>query len=484
MLIEAISAQAKSHPDRVAYENRTETLTYRALWDKASALAGALTKESGPVMVLGEKEAELPVAFLACLLAGRPYLPADPGQPIARLERIRQVAGAHTVLCCGDYPAVLGGVRPRDLLQHSVSAPLPPRNDDPDAYWIFTSGSTGEPKGVRISLRALEHFVRWMLSLPAVAGCTQGVVVNTARFSFDLSIADLWPTFAAGGTLRALEPAEQSDLSTLFAALARSGAERMTCTPTFARLCLCDPAFCRDLLPTLKTIFLCGEVLPPRTAAMLRQRFAGLRVINAYGPTEATCAVCAVEVTGVDEPLPVGETATAASRLLVLGPDGVPQPDGCRGEIAISGQSVGRGYVGAPAGGFGVLDDAPLYRTGDEGIIRNGLLWYLGRLDRQIKYKGYRIEPGEIEAALFSWPEVRAAAVLPLRRAGEVLGLAAVIEWQGLPLSPTACKDRLREALPAYFVPRRWCTVDQMPVNFRGKCDFQMLERMLRNGTL
>ena len=355
-----------------------------------------------------------------------------------------------------------------------------PDNPLRDAYWLFTSGSTGTPKGVRISLAALENFVEWMLSIPVIAKCGQGITVNQSQFSFDLSVADLWPCFAAGATVWALEREEQQDLTVLYRALQQSNAVRLTCTPSFIRLCLCDEMFSQQLMPQLKTIFLCGEVLPSRTVETLHERFPQLSIINAYGPTEAACAVCAVEVQERSGTLPVGEVKSAASTLLILDEDRVPLPEGTPGEIAIVGKSVGNGYVGAFQGGFGSFAGERLYCTGDKGMIRDGLLWYFGRIDRQIKYKGYRIEPGEIEAALLCWKEVNAAAVLPIQKAGEVRGLAAIVEWNGKELPLSECKQRLLSALPSYMLPKRWIAVEKMPMNERGKCDFHALERMLQ----
>lgn len=483
MLLEVIARHARQTPERPAYQNRTQTLTYGELWRFACALAVRLQRGTGPVLVCGEKETGMPVCFLACLIAGRPWLPVDPQQPVERLLKIRRQAGDADALCCGSHPsaAALDAVQAEPLFLGSEALAPEHFARDPgrDAYWIFTSGSTGAPKGVRISLSALENFVQWMLSLPAVAACGEGVSVNQACFSFDLSVADLWPAFAAGGTVRALEPAEQDELSALYDALGHSGARRLVCTPSFARLCLCDAVFCRELLPGLETVFFCGETLAPRTVKMLEKRFDGLRILNAYGPTEAACAVCAVEVQGREGVLPVGRLADAASRLLILDEQGTPLPEGTSGEIAITGPSVGEGYIGGKAGGFGSFEGQRIYRTGDEGVIRQGLLWHLGRRDRQIKYKGYRIEPGEVEAAILGWNEVRAAAVLPIRAGGEVRGLAAVVEWEKAPLAPAECAARLRQTLPDYMLPRRWHAVERMPVNERGKCDLAALERMM-----
>ncbi len=485
MLLEAIARHARQTPARRAYQNRTQTLTYGELWRSASVLATRLRAGTGPVLICGEKEAGMPVCFLACLMAGRPWLPVDPQQPQERLLKIRSQADPAEVLCCGSHAAAaaLRAVQAEPLFCKSEALAPAQFAADPgrDAYWMFTSGSTGAPKGVRIPLSALENFVEWMCGLPAVAACGTGVSVNQARFSFDLSVADLWPAFAMGGTVRALEPAEQADLPALYEALGSSGARRLVCTPSFVRLCLCDTAFCRTLLPDLETVFFCGETLAPRTVKTLEKRFGGLHILNAYGPTEAACAVCAVEVQGREGSLPVGCAENAASRLLILDEGGAPLPDGAPSEIAIAGPSVGRGYIGGEAGGFGTLAGQKLYRTGDQGVLRDGLLWHLGRRDRQIKYKGYRIEPREVEAAILGWDEARAAAVLPIRAGDEVRGLAAVVEWETAPLTPSECKARLRRTLPDYMLPRRWRAVERMPVNERGKCDLAALERMLKD---
>lgn len=385
MLLEAIARHASQTPARPAYQNRTQTLTYGQLWRAARALAVRLRAGTGPVLICGEKETGMPVCFLGCLMAGRPWLPVDPQQPAERLLKIRRLSGAADVLCWGSHPAAaaLGAVQAEPLFgaEELLDPAQFAADPDRDAYWMFTSGSTGTPKGVRIPLSALENFVEWMLGLPAVAACGTGVSVNQARFSFDLSVADLWPTFAAGGTVWALETAEQGDLPALYEALGRSGARRLVCTPSFARLCLCDAAFCKDLLPHLETVFFCGETLAPRTVRTLEKRFEGLRILNAYGPTEAACAVAAVEVQGREGTLPVGRVADAASRLLILDEQGEPRPEGLPGEIAIAGPSVGSGYIGGEAGGFGRFNGEKLYRTGDEGVIRDGLLWHLGRRD-------------------------------------------------------------------------------------------------------
>lgn len=484
MLLEEIACHARRQPNKTAYQNRTQTLCYGELWEKANRLAGYLRKETGPVMIFGEKQIQMPIAFLACMIVGRPYLPVDPKQPQERIEQIQRQANAKTIICCGEYPSAkqLGATAIDSLCQiERKQATAANNNPNRDVYWLFTSGSSGIPKGVRISMEALENFVGWILSIRAIGDCIEGVTLNQAQFSFDLSVADLWPCFAAGGTVRALEWEEQREFSSLYAAMQQSGAQWLTCTPSFARFCLCDRQFCRELLPNLKTIFFCGETLSANTAQTLWERFAGLRIVNAYGPTEATCAVCAVEIPNGAKQIPAGEIKSAASDLLICNQNGKEEKDGVAGEIVIVGKSVGNGYVGNLAGGFAMRKGERIYRTGDRGMIRDGFLWYLGRMDRQIKYKGYRIEPGEIEEAILSWKEVRAAAVLPVMKQDEVRFLTAVVEWKEEPLPVSVCRERMLRCLPPYMQPKQWKTVERIPMNNRGKRDLHALERMLQN---
>ncbi len=486
-LLKQIARQAALQGEKCAYRSRGGALTYTQLWEKAAALAGFLAGQDSPVLVCGGKEPLMPVCFLACLLAGRPFVPCEADAPPERLAYIREASAAGTILAAAPAPPALAGPCLAEAPEiERLCAQTPPIRELPanpgrDAYILFTSGSTGRPKGVRIPVSALEHFTRWFSGLPGCRDCVEDTTINQARFSFDLSVADLWPAWAAGGTVFALDSTQQADLALLYAALGESGGARLTATPSFLRLCLCDAAFCQELLPRLRCVFLCGETLPARTARQFRERFPGARLLNAYGPTEATCAVCTAEITGEMEPLPVGEVATAASELLILGPEGEPLPEGEPGEIAIAGPSVGRGYIGAAGGGFGCWRGRALYRTGDRGKIAAGRLWYLGRIDRQIKYKGYRIEPGEVEGVLSTWPEVHAAAVLPLRRRGEVLGLAAVVEWAAGPLPPEECARRMRASLPSYMCPRVWQSVSPMPLTSNGKQDLKKLEELLQH---
>ena len=211
-------------------------------------------------------------------------------------------------------------------------------------------------------------------------------------------------------------------------------------------------------MPGLRTVFSCGEDLPPRTAGALLERFPGLKLLNAYGPTEATCAVCAAVISRemcAAGPLPIGRVGEGAVDIALE-----------QGQIVLRGESVAPAYGGT-------------YPTGDRGRIRDGLLYWAGRLDDQIKYKGYRIEPAEVEAALEGLPGIGRAAVLPrLGRDGQVRGLTAF--WEGD--APSDGRDLVAlaaERLPRYMAPGEWRRLERLPLTPNGKCDRKRLKEML-----
>ncbi len=494
-LLSAIAGSAARFPDRVAHRSPDAAVTYRELWERAGRLAAWVERQpTGPVLVYGHKEPALPIAFLACGRAGRPYVPCDTVLPPARVRRIAELSRAAAVVTAGPLPPEVAGLglpllEAGPAAEHIPEAAPPPAPADDEgllAYIIFTSGSTGDPKGVPIAWRAVGHFVEWLVGQQR---CRAGdeVVLNQAPFSFDLSVMDLYLALSTGGTLHSVTRDMVEDPRRLFSALAAADLTVWVSTPSFARFCLAAPTFRQALLPRLRRFLFCGETLPPAVAQQLQARFPRAEVWNTYGPTETTVAVTSVHITpdlAASPALPVGRPAPGME-VWVAGEDLAAVPEGESGEIVIAGPQVSPGYVAAdpaarlrfvplPGGGLA-------YRTGDAGHLAGGLLYCDGRLDRQVKVHGFRLELDEIEAHLRRLPGVADAAVVPVARGGAVQYLVGfVVERDPAPegmdfARAQALRDALGQTLPPYALPRRLQLVPSLPLTANGKIDRQTL---------
>ncbi len=282
-------------------------------------------------------------------------------------------------------------------------------------------------------------------------------MLNTARFSFDLSVADIYYSLYTGARLTVIERGLMSDFARLFARMRESGAELAVMTPSFAELCLCDRAFSQELMPSLRVVFFCGEVLKPATAEKLFDRFPRLRIVNAYGPSETCCAVTAAEITRemTCGALPIGDMSHTAGRVDISE----------SGEIVISGESVAR-YIGG-SGGFGEYGGRRCFFTGDGGSIRGGMLYFGGRLDRQVKIMGCRVEPEDIENNLLKTGLVRRAAVTAEELHGRTVLCARVTAGEGI--TPAEIRAALAGLVPEYMIPRRIILAEDIPLNENGK---------------
>src|SRR4029077_3455415 len=287
---------------------------------------------------------------------------------------------------------------------------IPVEKNDP-FYILFTSGSTGEPKGVIITLACLEHFISWMLAEQQFNERAE-VFLNQAPFSFDLSVMDLYCSLVTGGTLFSISRDLIENPKKLYRALATSAVTTWVSTPSFALMCLVEDKFAEAMLPRVRRFLFCGETLAPKTAAQLVARFPQARVWNTYGPTEATVATTSIHVDAAIlekySPLPVGRVMPG-TKIFIVDENGGELAANKRGEIIIAGPNVSPGYVGRPdltARAFFEYRGLRAYRTGDLGRFRDGLLFFEGRIDEQIKLSGYRIELGDVEANLRALPTV------------------------------------------------------------------------------
>ncbi|MCG3754386.1 non-ribosomal peptide synthetase [Amycolatopsis sp. Poz14] len=472
-----VAAQAKRSPDAVAVAMGGHQLTYAALDARATRLAQHLRAAgAGPdvrVAVCLERCPELVISVLGIMKAGAAYVPLDPTYPADRLAYLVQDSRAQLLLSQRDLLDRLPRHENVLLLDEQWPAiraerddtPLPPVPLDAVAYVIYTSGSTGRPKGTMVPHRGIAALADAQAGALEVGNGSR--VLQYASLSFDASLLELVMALPSGATL-CLAPRERPLPGPDLVQLLDEQAVTTVMLPPSALAVTPDAA-----LPALTTVTVGGEAC---SADLVRRWAPGRRFHNLYGPTEATiCTVMAECLPGalvaIGRPIP-GSTAYVLDAELRPAPIGVP------GELCLGGDGLAHGYLGRP----GLTADrfvpdpfgppgARLYRTGDRVRFRaDGTLAFLGRLDAQVKLRGFRIEPGEIEAALRSVPDVADAAVV-LREdqpgAPRLVGYAVA--------NTGVTTDELRAAcardLPEYMVPAAFVVLDEFPSLPSGKLD-------------
>ncbi|AIT26646.1 D-alanine--poly(phosphoribitol) ligase [Bordetella holmesii] len=417
-----------------------------------------------PVVVYGHKQTGFFVAMVGALMLGAPFVPVDTIYPAERLRRIVEIVGAGTVYDAAADRFEPGAAQPRALDEKSL------------AYVIFTSGSTGDPKGVQIGRESVALLGQWMSTF----GLGDApVFMNQAPFSFDLSMYEVFGTLALGGTCVLSAREQIAAPADWYTRLAAHGIRCWVSTPSFAHQQLVNRDFSPATLPALDTFLFCGEPLTVALAKKLRQRFPLARIINTYGPTEATVATTAIvvddAVIAAHDPLPIGY-AKPDSRVYVE-----------EGELCIVGDHVMRGYLNRPdlneTKCFRAADGRRGFRTGDLGEQgEGGLLFCRGRMDDQIKLNGYRIELSEIDAALHGLTGVRGGACAVLRRPdGTAVRLIGFLDvdvsapaYAGADVQAD-WKRLLAERLPPYMVPTEWVLCPSLPVSNNHKTDRKKL---------
>ena len=488
-----------SNPERVALIDRDRRMTYAELDARSEAFAAWLIDHAASdrsVVICGDKEMDFLPCLFGALKSGRAYVPIDSVVPGDRAAQILEDVVPSAVvdftgrLSAGDVPLL--HQKDLDTLLAAPSAPVPEdrwASDEDTVYILFTSGSTGRPKGVSITVENLTAFARGILHWYPEEG---GVILHQISYSFDVSGCAVYAGLSRGMTLFTVDHAMVADFPELFRQLAASGLTFWASTPSFAELCVQSRAFDAAMLPELKRFLFCGEVLTHTLCDALAERFPKADVINTYGPTEATVLVTAVSVTksmrGDALPIPIGAPIDGVT--LRLEDETGAEAD--EGELVILGGSVGPGYLGRPdltAKSF--FTDAATglrgYRTGDLCYRRNGLYYYQGRVDNQLKLDGYRIELEDVETNLQKLSNVLRAAVVPQKDGEKITALTAFLllkEPDGLtPLKRTvALKQEAARYLPGYMIPRRFIVVDAFPLNVNGKIDRKALAARLEAG--
>ncbi|WP_150477346.1 non-ribosomal peptide synthetase [Streptomyces alboniger] len=482
-----IADVAAARPDATALVCGDVRLSYRELLDRADALAARLraagVRPGFRAGLLLPRSAEMGIAALAVLRAGGAYVPLDQAHPHARLTHMVETSGTGLLITAAETVAQgerLGVPCLRaDVPENTGPTPPPPATGPTPqdlAYVLFTSGSTGVPKGVAVEHRALLNLTRAVR--PAFPVTVDDRVLQFVSFGFDVAVSDLFFPWIVGAELHIARDDERLG-EALYARLRDSRITYVALPPSAAML-LPDLPDSEGRLPHLRTLVVGGEPCP----AELVERLSGpgRRIVNAYGPSEATVYATTADLEP-GEPVVIGRPVPG-SRVYVLDARLRTVPTGVTGEVYIAGASLARGYIGRPALSAERFVADPygppgsrMYRTGDLARVdARGRMHYLGRSDSQVKLRGIRIELGEIEALLAGHPDVAVAAATV--RGGTDTGtsteqrlIAYVVPREGTAPTDEALRAHLAERLPGYMLPENYVRLDALPLNRSGKID-------------
>jgi amino acid adenylation domain-containing protein len=480
--------QARRAPDAVALLHGGESVSYGALDRRAETLARHLRALGvGPEVPVGlcvERTPDLLVGVLGIWKAGGAYVPLDPAYPAERLGWIVSDAALPVIVTGGTTAAALPGHRAARVILDTLSGGAEALPDAPErplpasalAYVIYTSGSTGRPKGVLVQHGSLANL---LAATRDAFGVHPGDVMPAlASSAFDIWLFETLLPLTSGAAVRLVERERVMDVPALLDEAA--DATLLHAVPALMRG-IAQVEGSAPRLGRLRRAFVGGDRVPADLLAEMRAALPSAETHVLYGPTEGTILASAhpVPADGAVAGHPIGRPLGNV-RLYVCDGAGSPQPAGVPGELLIGGAGVARGYLGRPAltaerfvpDPFGAGAGARLYRTGDRARWRgDGTLEYLGRTDGQVKVRGYRIEPGEIEAALRRHPGVRECAVAAREDAGET----RLVAYVAGAAPAEALRAHLRRTLPEHMVPAAFVALEALPLSPNGKVDLRAL---------
>ncbi len=481
-LVERFETVARACPGRSAVVGGDgASLDYATLDQQASRLAHALAARGvRPGDVVGLQAGRSPalaVGIVGILKAGAAYLPLDPAAPPERLAEM--VADVRPVLVLSDAASRQAGWLPLAHVAAESDRADPPGIDGHPAslaYVICTSGSTGRPKGVAVSHRSVTNLLdHWIARLGALP---DEPAMLWSSIGFDVSVQEIFLPLTSGGTLHLVPDELRADPVALTGWMRERRIAQAYLPPAFIRW-LAEAPEQRLAGLALRQLLVGVEPLAERALHRIEAALPGLRVLNGYGPTEAT-NYCTYYLAPqpIARQCPIGKPL-ANTRLYLLDERGAPVPVGVTGEIYVGGAGVAVGYLGRPgATAQRFLPDpftsgGRLYRTGDLGrYLPDGNVEFLGRADDQVKLRGFRIEPGEIEAVLRAEPGVTDAAVLiDQDDTGEPRLVAAVSRGDAVPLLVSEWREALSPRLPGYMIPAVFVELPELPRTANGKLD-------------
>jgi amino acid adenylation domain-containing protein len=480
--------QVERTPDAPALVFEDESLTYRELNARANQLAhylrGLGVGTETLVGVLMERSPELIVALLGILKAGAAYVPLDSALPAARLSFMLADTGAPVVLTQQALAGVLAGEsvqvvcldgEDEEMGRQSAGNPLTEVRDENLAYVIYTSGSTGQPKGAMLHHRGVRNRLLWGIADYRLSS-TDAVLYKTP-LSFDVSVWEIFAPLLSGARLIIARPGGHQDSAYQIKLMAEQHVTHVDFVPSMLQVFLDEEGL--ERCSSLKLITCAGEAL----SVELRDRFyarTDARMYNLYGPTEASLAVTyqLCERTGTEKVIPIGRPMRNV-RIYLLDQYLRPVPVGIPGELHIGGVAPGRGYLnGADLTGAKFIPDPfsesggeRLYKTGDLARYQpDGAIQFLGRIDHQVKIRGMRLEPGEVEAVLGKHADVKESVVLAREIIpGEKSLVAYVVSVKERVPTKGELQAFLRERLPEYMVPAAFVILDQIPLMPNGK---------------
>ena len=492
---EQISGLRRDSPHSIALSHLGRRMTYEELDRSADQFASRLAQlgveSNGTVAICIERSFDWIVAALGIMRAGAAYVPLDPAWPDQRLQYAVNDSGATVLVArttlldrlqgyaCGIDPS-------RDAAAIADAPLLPPRPIEPEslAYIVYTSGSSGTPKGVEITHANLAHLIRWHLDAFSVTPNDRAS--HVAGLGFDAAAWEIWPHLCAGATVCLADDAVRS-------------------SPDLLRQWLIREHVTIAFVPTIHAAPMMAMEWPPATA--LRRLLTGgdtlhhtpcihlpFYVVNNYGPTECTVVATSSAIrTWSSETPPIGRPI-ARTQIYLLDDRGNPVPDGKTGEIYIGGSGVGRGYRNLPDATrqsflpdpFAAIPCARMYRTGDRGTRRpDGQIQFRGRLDRQTKIHGQRVELDEIATILSRYPGVDFATANVITQAGWKRLVAYILPKENAPV-PTVpeLQKHLLSSLPDYMVPSIFVRLHALPMGSNGKLDPSFLPQPTESNLL
>jgi amino acid adenylation domain-containing protein len=483
-LAQRVAQHAASAPQSLAVKAEAETLTYAELELRSNQLAGYLQSQgAGPDVLVGiflERSIDSVVAQLAVLKAGAAYLPLNPAAPADRLAAMLRDSAVLSVISRSDVAGKLPAGKwnviridaDRHVISRNVFTPGDSKSHGADlAYVIYTSGSTGQPKGVEITRSGLENLIQWHLKAFHITADDRASLL--ASIGFDATVWELWPYLAAGASVHIPGEAFRTQVEPLRDWLVEESITISFVATPLAELLMLLTWPARTVLRLLLTGADTLHRRPPQGLPF--------SLINNYGPTECTVVATSGVVApfGTEPKQPSIGFAIDNTQLHILDEQMRPVPQGTIGELYIGGAGLARGYRNQPqltAEKFvhnpfaSESTSSRLYRTGDRArMLRGGDIEFLGRLDDQIKIRGYRVELDEISSVLDSHPDVKASAVAAAGESDDKRLIAYLVLWPESKANAGAFRDFLQRQLPDYMIPATFVRLDALPLTNNGK---------------